>query len=300
MAVPSVTTGVVFRLLASLLALAAVSSVLRAVPVPPSAAAGAEPLAATGVDGPEAPIIAMPPADPEPAPQLSGWSLRVAGWYIRVDGVEVAAPALDSDPPPRARTRSPWTLSPYDNLIFEHARAEGIDWRLVAAVIFEESRFNPTSRSDKGAYGLMQVRRIAAEAVGMDRFERPDDNIRAGVRYLRHLDGLFSDARGRDRLALTLAAYNMGPGHVRDAQELARQLGYHPLRWDDSMARILPLLERPEYYLQLSNGFAQGNVTVAYVRRVLERFRTYRNITAAAPAAEIEALTSSDPPLSNG
>src|SRR5262249_4201475 len=156
--------------------------------------------------------LAMSPATPVPR----AWSLRTGGWYIRVDGADVAIPALSEQTASRPRAGLSLNISPFDYLIVHHAKAEGFDWRLIAALIFEESRFDPKSRSDKGAYGLMQVRPIAAEAVGAARFKAPDDNVKTGVRYLRQLDTMFHEAQGRDRLSLVLAAYNVGPGHVRD------------------------------------------------------------------------------------
>jgi soluble lytic murein transglycosylase-like protein len=188
------------------------------------------------------------------------------------------AAALPATTQPHLR---PAPISRFDRLIVHHAKAEGFDWRLIAALIFEESRFDPTSRSPRGAVGLMQVRPIAAEAVGAAHFNAPDDNLRTGVRYLRYLDRMFQDARGRDRLGLMLAAYNMGPGHVRDAQILARRFGYDPNRWDDAMDQVLPLLEHPRLYTQVANGFAKGRETVNYVQRTLARYRAYQDQAAA-------------------
>jgi len=220
--------------------------------------------------------------DPQPdALQRPGtWSLRAGGWYIRVDGAEVPVPALSdlTAAPPRARLAI--TISPFDRLIAHHAEAEGFDWRLIAALIFEESGFNPFSRSDKGAVGLMQVRPIAAESVGADHFKTPADNVQAGVRYLRQLDEMFHTVTGRERLPIVLAAYNIGPGHVRDAQMLARRFGYDPNRWESALELMLPLLEQPSLYAPLSNGYAKGSETVAYVRRILDRYERYRVQTA--------------------
>ena len=189
------------------------------------------------------------------------------------------------------------SLSPFDRLIVHHATAEGFDWRLIAAVIFEESRFDPASRSDKGAYGLMQVRPIAAEAVGAERFKAPDDNVKTGVRYLRQLDEMFHEARGADRLGLVLAAYNVGPGHLRDAQLLARQFGYDPNRWQDGIDLMLPLLEEPAIYEELPSGFAHGSDTVAYVQRILQRYQRYKR---EIPAHDAEAVSFSPAASANG
>jgi membrane-bound lytic murein transglycosylase F len=224
------------------------------------------------------------------APEPRAWSLRTGGWYIRVDGTEIVIPSVDEQTASAPRASLAVTLSPFDRLIVHHANAEGFDWRLIAAVIFEESRFDPSSRSDKGAVGLMQVRPIAAEAVGAERFHAPDDNVKTGVRYLRQLDEMFHDARAADRLGLVLADYNVGPGHVRDAQSLARRFGYDPNRWEDGIDLMLPLLEEPAIYEELPNGFAHGGGTVAYVQRVLKRFQRYKR---EVPAHAAEALSSS-------
>lgn len=224
------------------------------------------------------------------APEPKTWSLRTGGWYIRVDETEIVIPSVDEQTAAPPRASLAMTLSPFDRLIVHHANAEGFDWRLIAAVIFEESRFDPSSHSDKGAVGLMQVRPIAAEAVGAERFKAPDDNVKTGVRYLRQLDEMFHDAPAADRLGLVLAAYNAGPGHVRDAQLLARRFGYDPNRWEDGIDLMLPLLEEPAIYEELPNGFAHGGDTVAYVQRVLERFQRYKR---EVPAHDAEAVSSS-------
>ena len=235
------------------------------------------------------------PAEAAQADTQSGsWSLRSGGWYIRVDGVAAEPPTFAEPTVHRPPVSLTAAISPFDQLIVHHARAEGFDWRLIAALIFEESHFNPTSESDKGAYGLMQVRPVAAHAVGAEQFREPDDNLSAGVRYLRHLGKIFRAAKDADRMGLVLAAYNMGPGHVQDAQMLARRFGFDPNRWEGHMERILPLLELPSIYERLPNGFAKGRDTVAYVQRTIERYHHYQRQSPDAPAADAEALPFSD------
>lgn len=197
------------------------------------------------------------------------------------------------------RPRGPQPLSPYDQLIAYHAEAEGLDWRLIAAVIFEESRFAADAVSDAGAVGLMQVRPIAAAAVGSRAFAAPNDNIRTGARYLRHLSEEFRESTGRDRLGLVLAAYNMGPSHVHDAQMLARRVGYEPNIWHESMALVLPLLQHAPLCERLPKGCARGRDTVAYVRRILQRYDEYRGRfgTRAADLDEGDEDGDADDPL---
>jgi soluble lytic murein transglycosylase-like protein len=226
------------------------------------------------------------------------WSLRVGGWYIRVDGAEVPIPSIIEQTASRPRVGLGISISPFDRLIVHQANAEGFDWRLIAALIFEESHFDPASRSDKGAVGLMQVRPVAAEAVGAVDFRAPVDNVQTGVRYLRQLDEMFHAAHGRERLAIILAAYNIGPGHVRDAQTLARNFGYDPNRWHDALELMLPLLEHPSLYQQLTNGYAKGGDTVAYVDRVLQRYEHYKRQTLATVAGADAASPYDEP--SNG
>jgi len=277
---------------------AILSGTLRLVAVGVGTLAVASLLQQSRVERLSEPVIDTPPPQvqevPAPSPpEPRAWALRAGGWYIRVDGIEISIPTFEEQTAAAPRASLAVSLSPFDQLIVHHAAAEGFDWRLIAALIFEESRFDPSSRSDKGAYGLMQVRPIAAEAVGAESFKAPDDNVRTGVRYLRQLDETFQDARGADRLALVLAAYNVGPGHVRDAQLLARTFGYDPNRWQDGIDLMLPLLEEPAIYEQLPNGFAHGSDTVAYVERVLQRYQRYKREVPAHDAKAVSASTDS-------
>jgi transglycosylase-like protein with SLT domain len=230
---------------------------------------------------PLAPVVHQVPVSARPP---RGWSVKVDGWVIEVDGVVGRAGWREAAAPP-AKNEAPAepSLSRYDGLIGRYADAAGFDWRLISAVISEESDFREEAESPAGAYGLMQIREIAARDVGEPSFHDAESNIRTGVSYLKRLDGMFSAASGRDRLGLVLAAYNMGPGHVQDAQSLARRYGYSPTIWAESMQAVLPLLEEPHFYEQLPNGYAQGSRTVEYVERILARFDRYRRTLSAEP-----------------
>lgn len=232
--------------------------------------------------------VAKKPAEP-PSHSRSGraWQLSIDGWHIEIDRVVVEPRAKTVDDPDEPWTSSPF-VSPYDPLIWKYADAAGIDWRIVSAIIYEESRFQPHVMSTAGAYGLMQVRPVAAHDVGEAEFRDPESNIRTGVRYLQRLNEMFGEARGRDRLALVLAAYNMGPSHVRDAQSLAHHYQLDPNVWYGSMASLLPLLEEPQIYERLPNGYAQGSKTVGYVERVLRRFDAHRRSLVTRPADWVE------------
>ena len=229
---------------------------------------------------------AAQPAGPPPAaaavPSGPRWSVKVDGWTIQLDDVvKQNIPDLE---PEFVRP----VLSPYDQMIARYADMAGLDWRFVSAVIYEESRFDADSRSSAGAVGLMQVMPAAAEDVGELRFHAPEENVRTGVRYLQRLVREYAAAPERDRLALMLAAYNMGMGHVRDAQGLAQRFGYNPLRWDGAMEVMVSLLEEPQVASEMRHGFAQGRSVVAYVERILTRYASYRR---TLPAVMPSSLT---------
>ncbi|HVM97585.1 MAG TPA: transglycosylase SLT domain-containing protein, partial [Candidatus Acidoferrales bacterium] len=195
-------SSLALRFLVVMVVVAAVATLLRLRSQPSSA--GLQPVAVA---------LAAEPAPPAPKPV---WHLGFNGWLIRVDNADVAIPSLAEQIQARRQARLAWTVSPFDDLIIHHSDAHGFDWRLVAALIFEESKFDPDSESDRGAVGLMQVRPVAAEAVGEASSKDPDDNIRTGVSYLHQLDDMFADVGDDDRMCLVLAAYNIGPGHVHD------------------------------------------------------------------------------------
>lgn len=246
-----------------------------------------------------------PPAEParlaaSPPESPKAWSLGSDGWVIRVDGAEVAIPSFAEQVRSRPRASMAMSISPFDQIIVAHAKAEGFDWRLIAALIYEESHFNPNAESDKGAYGLMQVRPIAAAEVGESEFFAPDDNVRTGVRYLRQLDSMFADVHPSDRLSFVLAAYNMGPAHVHDAQQLARRFGYDPRRWEGGVEMIAPLLEQSNIAKDLPAGYAKGSVTVGYVQRILDRYERYLRETPGAYDLNADSLSSSDGKPTNG
>ena len=105
-------------------------------------------------------------------------------------------------------------LPRYKGLIRAAADANHIDWRLIAAQIYQESHWDPQARSHAGAYGLMQLTEATARSLGVGNILDPEENIRAGVRYLKNLYAFFDQARGQDRLFLALAAYNWGMGNL--------------------------------------------------------------------------------------
>jgi membrane-bound lytic murein transglycosylase F len=154
-------------------------------------------------------------------------------------------------------------ISRYDNLIKKHAAAIGWDWRLVAAVIYNESQFNNEASSHKGAQGLMQ---ILSSKYTYEEVSDPDRNLEIGTRYLRRLQKMYSRTAADDTecLKFTLAAYNVGEGKVQRCLEEAREKGLDASRWA-SVSTMLP----------------EGHHTKKYVENVLDTYRDYSRLFPA-------------------
>ena len=180
---------------------------------------------------------------------------------------------------PRLQERPEVTgaLSPFDDLFRRYGREFDIDWRLLAAQAYQESRFRPGARSRAGALGLMQVRPRTARGVGVTGDLRdPETGIRAGVLYMRKLaDRYYPDLPFAERLRFALGAYNAGPGHVRDGRQLAREKGSDENVWFGSVDRVLPLLSRREYARRARSGYCRCQEAVNYVREIHERYERY-------------------------
>ena len=122
----------------------------------------------------------------------------------------------------------------------------------------------------------MQVTQATAREMGIESRMDPEDSIRAGVRYLARLRDRFGEIQDeRERLLFALASYNIGYGHVRDAQEIARSKGLDANNWDN-LKTVLPLLRRPEYYRQTRYGYARGTEPVRYLSHILTYYDILR------------------------
>ncbi len=179
----------------------------------------------------------------------------------------------------RIRSRLP----EFEVLIRREAQKHGFDWRLIAALAYQESHYHPLATSYAGARGLMQLTRTTALEMGIrDRYD-PAQSIRAGVEYLATMHERFDTAASeRDRLLLAMASYNVGYGHVLDAQAIAREKGLDAGRWS-SLEETLPLLSRPEYYRRAAHGYARGTEPVRYINRILTYYDILRRL---APSEE--------------
>jgi membrane-bound lytic murein transglycosylase F len=171
----------------------------------------------------------------------------------------------------RIRTRLP----KYEAIIRRAADKYGFDWRLIAAVVYQESHFDPNARSHRGAKGLMQLTKTTAEEMSVtDRLD-PEQSIMGGVKYLNKLYGRYKTAEGSDRLLITLASYNVGPRQISNAQSIAQRKGLNPYEWS-SLEEALPLLCRERYVRRGKLGDCRGNEPVRYVNRILLYFDILR------------------------
>ncbi len=148
------------------------------------------------------------------------------------------------------------------------ADAEGFDWRLLAAVAYQESHWEPDALSPTGVRGMMMLTRTTAERVGVDDRTDAQQSIHGGARYLREIVGKIPERIPEpDRLWLALAAYNIGFGHLEDARRLTEARGGDPDRWAD-VRNHLPLLSQKKWYTQTRHGYARGREPVQFVRNV--------------------------------
>jgi peptidoglycan lytic transglycosylase F len=173
-------------------------------------------------------------------------------------------------------------ISEFDNLIRKESERIGWDWRLLASVIYQESRFNPDAVSWAGAFGLMQLMPLTAKNYGITLDSPPADQIRAGASFIKWLDDRFIDLiPDRDeRIKFILASYNIGLGHIQDARRLAERYQDDPNIWHGSVDEWLLKKADPEYYTDqvVRYGFARGIETYNFVKDILERYEHYKNI----------------------
>jgi membrane-bound lytic murein transglycosylase F len=168
---------------------------------------------------------------------------------------------------------------------FEAAAQEtGIDWRLLAALGYQESRWQEKARSPNGAEGLMMLMPRTARMLGVKDSFDATENIRAGSRYLADLHGkLPARIPEPDRMWMAIAAYNMGFGHLEDARVLTVRQGGNPDAWIDVRER-LTLLSEEFWYLQVRHGYARGWET----KLMLDRIQQFLSIIRAIHDQEQE------------
>jgi membrane-bound lytic murein transglycosylase F len=176
-------------------------------------------------------------------------------------------------------------ISRWDDMIKSASENINWDWRLLASLICQESRFDPDVESWAGAYGLMQVMPVTGKNFGIDITASPRNNIKAGTMYIDWLQSIFETKipDENERMKFILASYNAGPGHILDAMKLTEKNGMDPQKWDGNVAFWLLKKSEPRYYNDtvVKNGYFRGTESVNFVSEVLDRFEHYKNMIPA-------------------
>lgn len=172
-------------------------------------------------------------------------------------------------------------LSPFDAIMKAEAGKHQFDWRLLAAIIYHESKFNPNAHAFAGAYGLMQFMPGTGSRYGVYPGSPPDVQIRGGMKYINTIRGMWKDIPDEnERHKFMLASYNAGSGHIKDAQKLAAKRGLNPKVWDDNVEKMVQNLGKNEYYSDpvVENGAFRGSFTARYVRSIMTRYESYKSM----------------------
>lgn len=167
-------------------------------------------------------------------------------------------------------------VSPYDSILKEYASDLGWDWRMLAAVVYQESKFSINSCSHRGAQGLMQVMPRTAIKYGIEDLSNPAKNIEAGTMHLKRLQKLYRDeGMSKDELIkFTLASYNAGEGRISDCRSLATSMNLDCNKWEN-IVDVIPMM-REDTILDneaVKHGKFQGHETIAYVDNIMDIYK---------------------------
>ncbi len=173
-------------------------------------------------------------------------------------------------------------FSKFDDIIKRESKTIDWDWRLIAALIYQESRFLPEIKSWAGAQGLMQLMPETAKKFGVNNITSPEENIRGGIKFLKWLDkrlALRIDDP-EERMKFILASYNVGLGHVLDAMRLAEKNGKNPKIWEGNVDFYLLNKSKPVYFNDpvVQFGYCRGEEPYLYVIEILDRYEHYKNL----------------------
>lgn len=189
-------------------------------------------------------------------------------------------------------------LPRYTELFKQAARDTGFDWKLLAAVGYQESHWDPNAVSPTGVRGLMMLTNPTASEMGVSDRTDAAQSIDGGARYLRSIkDRLPDSITGEDRLYMAMAAYNVGLGHLYDARNIAERLGGNPNLWQDVRA-ALPLLQQREWHSQTRHGYARGGEPVIYVRNIRRYYEMIEYVERSRQQFfQLEQTPASEEPL---
>ncbi|BAP43746.1 membrane-bound lytic transglycosylase F [Pseudomonas sp. StFLB209] len=174
-------------------------------------------------------------------------------------------------------------LPKYEKFFKTSAKKEEVDWRLLAAIGYQESLWQPTVTSKTGVRGLMMLTQNTAQAMGVSNRLDARQSIQGGAKYFALVKEQLSEVPEPDRTWLALAAYNVGSGHLEDARKLAVNEGLNPNRWLD-VKKMLPRLSQKKWYSKTRYGYARGGEPVHFVANI----RRYYDILTWVTQPQLE------------
>ena len=183
-----------------------------------------------------------------------------------------------------------YLISPYDDIFRRVARRHHLDWRLLSAIAYCESRFNPQAQSPRGAVGIMQVMPHIARHwdVMADELLDPAINIDVACRLYKSMQKqlrLSKEVSEYDRAAFTIASYNCGASRVTDARNLAECYDEQKNDWQ-TVSEYMLLLSEEEFYNHeavIAGRFKEPHITIAYTNKVLKRYEHYMTLSRDLP-----------------
>jgi len=180
-------------------------------------------------------------------------------------------------------------LPKYESLFKQAADKYNFDWHLLAAISYQESHWDPNAVSSTGVKGLMMLTQSTAKLMKIKSRKDPQQSISAGAAYLASIRNRLPKqiTSKQDKLWMSLAAYNIGLGHLEDARVITERNGGNPNLWSD-VRKYLPLLAKKKWYKKTHHGYARGGEPVRYI----ENIRRYYNILLQVPISNTDTLHS--------
>ncbi|WP_104040544.1 membrane-bound lytic murein transglycosylase MltF [Vibrio hyugaensis] len=164
--------------------------------------------------------------------------------------------------------------------------SEEFDWRLIAALAYQESHWKPKAKSPTGVRGMMMLTLPTAKSVGVTERLDPEQSVRGGVEYLRRIVARVPDSiNEHEKIWFALASYNVGYGHMMDARRLTKAQGGDPNAWADVKER-LPLLRQKRFYSQTRYGYARGDEARNYVENIRRYYQSIIGHISQKPAID--------------
>lgn len=171
-------------------------------------------------------------------------------------------------------------ISQYDNIIKKYSKLIDWDWRLLASIVYQESKFVNEDTSWAGAVGLMQILPETGAAYGANDLLDPEQNIQVGAKYLKWLDDFWKKkVKDKDeRVKFVLASYNLGYGHIEDARKLAIKYDADSSKWQNNVETFLMKKSSKKYYNDevVRNGFCKCIETIKFVKDIMQRYDRYK------------------------